>query len=98
MGVHILVSANEPGTRLYASRPAIELTSLNENRYHLGMSSDSAPAKPAGNQGQDVSVYPQSDRVLSQQLLGKKGELIIEHEGREYRLRRTQNGKLILTA
>jgi hemin uptake protein HemP len=24
--------------------------------------------------------------------------LIIEHEGREYRLRRTQNGKLILTA
>ena len=39
-----------------------------------------------------------SDRVLSQHLLGKKGELIIEHEGREYRLRRTQNGKLILTA
>ena len=39
-----------------------------------------------------------SDRVLSQQLLGGKGELIIEHEGREYRLRRTQNGKLILTA
>jgi len=39
-----------------------------------------------------------SDRVMSQQLLGKKGELIIEHEGREYRLRRTQNGKLILTA
>ena len=39
-----------------------------------------------------------SDRVMSQQLLGSKGELIIEHEGREYRLRRTQNGKLILTA
>lgn len=35
---------------------------------------------------------------MSQQLLGTKGELIIEHEGREYRLRRTQNGKLILTA
>jgi hemin uptake protein HemP len=37
-------------------------------------------------------------RVSSVELLGPKGELIIEHEGREYRLRLTQNGKLILTA
>jgi hemin uptake protein HemP len=36
--------------------------------------------------------------VPSRDLLGQKGELIIEHEGRQYRLRRTQNGKLILTA
>ena len=35
---------------------------------------------------------------MSTQLLGERGELIIEHHGREYRLRRTQNGKLILTA
>ncbi|HKW36889.1 MAG TPA: hemin uptake protein HemP [Burkholderiales bacterium] len=35
---------------------------------------------------------------MSRHLLGAKDELIIEHEGREYRLRRTQNGKLILTA
>ena len=40
----------------------------------------------------------QGERVMSQQLLGERGELIIEHHGREYRLRRTQNGKLILTA
>ena len=37
-------------------------------------------------------------RVNSQTLLGTAGELIIEHEGREYRLRLTQNRKLILTA
>jgi hemin uptake protein HemP len=37
-------------------------------------------------------------RVSSLELLGPKGELIIQHEGREYRLRLTQNGKLILTA
>jgi hemin uptake protein HemP len=37
-------------------------------------------------------------RVTSAELLGQKGELIIEHDGREYRLRLTQNGKLILTA
>jgi len=37
-------------------------------------------------------------RVNSCGLLGEQGELVIEHNGREYRLRRTQSGKLILTA
>ena len=38
------------------------------------------------------------NRVTSTQLLAGKPELIIVHDGREYRLRITQNGKLILTA
>ena len=37
-------------------------------------------------------------RISSQALLGSGKELIIEHGSREYRLRLTQNGKLILTA
>lgn len=37
-------------------------------------------------------------QVTSEQLLGKQGELVILHGGRQYRLRITQNGKLILTA
>lgn len=37
-------------------------------------------------------------RVPSELLLGPKRELVITHNGREYRLRVTQNGKLILTA
>jgi hemin uptake protein HemP len=37
-------------------------------------------------------------RVSSRDLLGASGELVIAHAGREYRLRITQNGKLILTA
>jgi len=37
-------------------------------------------------------------RVSSSELLGPRGELLIQHDGREYRLRLTQNGKLILTA
>lgn len=37
-------------------------------------------------------------RIASTELLGERGELVIEHQGREYRLRLTQNGKLILTA
>ena len=36
--------------------------------------------------------------VSSQELLGACGELVIRHLGREYHLRITQNGKLILTA
>ena len=38
------------------------------------------------------------DRVSSEALLGARRELVIVHNGREYRLRLTQNGKLILTA
>lgn len=37
-------------------------------------------------------------RVPSKALLGEHGELVIEHAGREYRLRQTSTGKLILTA
>jgi len=43
-------------------------------------------------------VHDRPLRVSSSQLLGERGELVIEHEGREYRLRLTQNRKLILTA
>lgn len=37
-------------------------------------------------------------RTTSQTLFGAARELIIEHDGREYHLRVTQQGKLILTA
>ena len=40
----------------------------------------------------------QPTRVPSEALLGALGELIIVHAGREYRLRRTSLGKLLLTA
>jgi hemin uptake protein HemP len=39
-----------------------------------------------------------SRRVRSEALLGPNRELVITHNRREYRLRLTQNGKLILTA
>jgi hemin uptake protein HemP len=41
---------------------------------------------------------PSPRRVTSESLLGQRKELVIVHNGREYRLRLTQNGKLILTA
>jgi hemin uptake protein HemP len=45
-----------------------------------------------------LEVPARARRVSSAELLGVRGELLIEHQGREYRLRLTQNGKLILTA
>ncbi len=52
--------------------------------------------KSTSNQKSELSL--EGGRVISAQLLGGRGELIIEHDGREYRLRLTQNRKLILTA
>jgi len=37
-------------------------------------------------------------RVSSADLLGPRKELVVEHNGREYRLQLTRSGKLILTA
>ncbi len=41
---------------------------------------------------------PVPAKVPSEMLLGSRRELVITHNGRDYRLRITQNGKLILTA
>lgn len=46
--------------------------------------------------GEPQRTAPQ--RVASEVLLGAGRELVIVHNGREYRLRLTQNDKLILTA
>jgi hemin uptake protein HemP len=46
----------------------------------------------------EVAMSPKPQRVTSTALFGRSRELIIVHNGREYRLRLTQNEKLILTA
>lgn len=61
-----------------------------ENDYCLYMEATVSPPR------QDVAIEPR--RVSSESLLGAKKELVIVHNKREYRLRLTQNGKLILTA
>jgi hemin uptake protein HemP len=49
-----------------------------------------APATPAP---------PAEERILdSRELLGPRDDVLIRHEGRLYRLKRTRQGKLILTA
>lgn len=45
-----------------------------------------------------AKAQPAPQRFTSEQLLGRAGQAVIVHNGREYRLRLTQSGKLILTA
>jgi hemin uptake protein HemP len=59
----------------------------NENYYRAGV--DQPKPRP---------LPPLPIKLSSESLLGKGRELVITHNGREYRLRVTQNGKLILTA
>lgn len=61
----------------------------NDNNYRSYMQQ----AKQAS-----ASTTPAPLKVASEALLGRRRELVITHNGREYRLRITQNGKLILTA
>ena len=51
---------------------------------------------PLPKDGDTAELFPL--RVTSEALLGHRQVLVIVHKGREYRLRLTQNGKLILTA
>jgi hemin uptake protein HemP len=53
------------------------------------------PALPPPDAADDPATPA---RIESAQLLGRARELVILHAGREYRLRVTQNGRLILTA
>lgn len=62
-----------------------------------------SPTKPPDNRHSAASREPRclnvhDDTVTSDTLLGKTGQLVIEHNGRSYQLRRTRNDKLILTS
>jgi hemin uptake protein HemP len=43
-------------------------------------------------------THPAAPKVKSETLLGAAHAIVITHNGRDYQLRVTQNGKLILTA
>lgn len=68
------------------------LDNLNDNTYHYSM--DQQPLLQA------APACPDSEgkRISSETLFGERREVVILHNGREYRLRLTQNDKMILTA
>jgi len=59
-----------------------------------------APKQPTGEpeNARPGSAAEMPERIDSSALLKGKSELLIQHQGREYRLRLTAQGKLILTA
>jgi len=71
----------------------------NANRYHSEMHDDplSRSAAPAGADAIDPRKAA-ARRISSIELFSGAREIVIEHDGRLYQLRITQNGKLILTA
>ena len=75
------------------------IDNANENHYHslMPVNHNSSPTTPKPLDRRLISDRG-PERVTSEALLGAAHELVIVHAGREYRLRLTQNGKLILTA
>ena len=59
---------------------------------------DASPLVPKEEAAAAPAEATKPLRIKSEDLLGPHGEVIILHGAREYRLRRTQTGKLILTA
>ena len=59
---------------------------------------DKSGAVPeAGVNKRDFVMLEQNKRIYSDTLFLHGDEVFIQHHGAEYRLRRTRNGKLILT-
>lgn len=61
---------------------------------------DDTREPPAGSAGAATPAEPSSSKprvVRSSELLGETGLVHIEHDGEIYSLRRTRNGRLILT-
>jgi len=63
---------------------------MNAEHENRGSSANSAVTPPS-----KTAAIP---RIDTRELLGGGREVVIVHAGREYRLRVTSNGKLILTA
>jgi hemin uptake protein HemP len=80
-------------------REPISFDRQNENNYRSHVkSTPPAASNPCPEIARPQAGAGNIPRVASFELLGERGVLIIDHGGREYRLRITQNGKLILTA
>lgn len=63
-----------------------------------GKAEDLPPARATAGPAARPAGGGPVPRVHSRELLCDGAQLVIEHAGREYRLRVTSNGKLILTA
>lgn len=75
------------------------LAHTNENDYHHLMSDPQQPSNAPPSRPDDTADAVPAGRkpCRSEDLFGRSNELVILHDGEEYRLRITRNNKLILT-
>ena len=62
------------------------------------MQDDSTASPPGGTADISIGSLAEPRRIRSEDILRGAREIVIDHDGRLYKLRITQNGKLILTA
>jgi hemin uptake protein HemP len=88
-----------PQLRRYAAlvRLAAPVAIINANAYHYQMDRVSLPPPDTSRSRRSSSVELTPRRIRSRELFGASREVRIDHEGVEYRLSRTRQGKLILT-
>lgn len=65
---------------------------------HKTLVPTTAPAMPPVMANQAAQVAVDAPRLTTEQLFGGAREIALLHNGRQYRLRITQQGKLLLTA
>jgi hemin uptake protein HemP len=58
---------------------------------------DKLAVSPEINSRKQVTLMDRDSRIHSDVLFSQGNEIIIQHQGEHYRLRRTRNDKLILT-
>jgi hemin uptake protein HemP len=66
-------------------------------KYQIAMIDENAPETKLSDQPDDVSDLKKLLRVRTIDLMRGSKEIVIEHDGKDYRLRVTSLGKLILT-
>ena len=73
------------------------MTFSNKKRYHLHMNDERIPAAKSEMHIQAADGSFVNQPLSSKVLFGGRKEIVILHDGEEYRLRITRNNKLILT-
>jgi hemin uptake protein HemP len=80
---------------LESLQPALAL--INANDYHYDMNHNTRVPADAPRPSRSTPSVPLPRRIRSRELFGPSFEVRIDHDGVEYRLTRTRQGKLILT-
>ena len=88
------ILANENRSHYNISHVDCRATNLPMIKNGTLISTDPAPGITAGNNHPRPAAVTSID---SETLLGERGEVKIQHGGEQYSLRRTRQGKLILT-